>query len=103
MSQVAAFGLVALDRLEQRFEVALPEPSRPASLDDLEEHGGPVRDGLGEDLQQHPFVVPVDEDVEFLERVPRKVDTADAPAGLLVVRAGHAHEPHTAVAQATYG
>ena len=35
MSEVAAFFLVALDRLEQCLEVALAEPPRPAALDDL--------------------------------------------------------------------
>ena len=43
-----------LDRLEQRLEVALAEPGRPAALDDLDEHGRAVGDRFGEQLQQIP-------------------------------------------------
>jgi hypothetical protein len=50
--QVAAPGLLALDRLEQRLEVPLAEPLRAMRLDQLEEHRRPVLRRLGEDLQQ---------------------------------------------------
>ncbi len=57
--QVPAPGLLPLDRLEQRLEVPLAEPLRAVPLDQLEEHGRPVLDRLGEDLQQVPVLVPV--------------------------------------------
>ena len=63
-SEVAPALLVALDRLEERLEVALAEAVRPPSLDDLEEEGRPVGDRLGEDLEQVPAGVPVDQDVQ---------------------------------------
>ena len=49
-SQVPAPGLLPLDRLEKRLEVSLAEPLRAVPLDQLEEHGRPVLDRLGEDL-----------------------------------------------------
>src|SRR5437660_5892447 len=51
-SEVAATRLLALDGLEQGLEVAGPEAPRPLPLDDLEEQGGAVGDGLGEDLEE---------------------------------------------------
>src|SRR5205807_4032442 len=55
--QVAACGLLALDGLEQRLEVALAEALAPFPLDDLEEQRRAVGDGAGEDLQQIAVVV----------------------------------------------
>ena len=43
-------------------------------LDDLNEDGGPVLEGLGEDLQQVPVVVVVDEDPQLLEGVDVLLD-----------------------------
>src|SRR5580692_1982206 len=65
--QVAATVLLALDRLEQRLEVALAETVRAVSLDQLEEHRGPVLHRLGEDLQQVAVLVPVDQDAQFAQ------------------------------------
>ena len=62
--------LLALDRLEQRLEVALAEAQRAVPLDQLEEHGGPVAERLGEDLQQVAVLVAVDEDAA-LTAAPR--------------------------------
>ena len=61
-SQVPAALLLALDRLEEGLEVALPEAQRPMPLDDLEEDGRPVPEGLGEDLEEVALLVPVDKD-----------------------------------------
>ena len=44
--EVAAEGLLALDRLEQRFEVALAEAARPVPLDHLEEERRPILTGF---------------------------------------------------------
>jgi hypothetical protein len=49
--EVAAERLLALDRLEQRFEVALAEGRRAVALDHLEENGRAVLRGLREDLK----------------------------------------------------
>src|SRR5260370_37090397 len=66
VSEVAAQFLLALDRLEQRFEVALAEAERSVPLDELEEHRGAVADRAGEDLQQITVLVAVDQDVAAL-------------------------------------
>src|ERR671922_1992602 len=50
-SEVPPQLLLALDRLEERLEVALAEPARAVPLDDLVEHRRPVADRLGEDLE----------------------------------------------------
>src|SRR6266702_4407962 len=62
-SEVAAAGLLALDRLEQRFEVSLSEPLRAMALNQLEEHRRAVLHRLGEDLQQVTVLIPVGEGV----------------------------------------
>src|SRR6478735_9169580 len=87
-SEVAAGVLLALDRLEQRLEVALAETERPVPLDDLEEDRRPVAERLGEDLQQVPVLVAVDEDAALLELIDRHADLADACAQLRVLVVG---------------
>ena len=62
--EVPAERLLALDRFEQRLEVALAEAARAVALDDLEEDGRPVLSRLGEDLQQVSVLVAVDEDAQ---------------------------------------
>src|SRR5690606_37741973 len=66
-SEVAALGLLALDRLEECLEVALAEPERAMALDDLEEHRGSVAERLGEDLQEVAVLVAVDENATPLQ------------------------------------
>src|ERR1035441_382711 len=66
--EVAALGLLPLDRLEQRLEVPLAEPLRAVPLDQLEEYGRPVLHRLGEDLQQVPVLVPVGQDAQLAPR-----------------------------------
>jgi hypothetical protein len=65
-SEVAALLLLALDRLEQRLEVALAESEGAVPLNQLEENRGPVLHRFREDLQQVPVLVSVDEDLAGL-------------------------------------
>src|SRR5262249_1096836 len=94
--QVPAEGLFALDRLEERLEVAVAEAAGAVALDDLEEHGRTVLRGLREDLQQVAVVVAVREDPQAPQVVPALVDLADALRGLVVVRLGRRKEDHPA-------
>src|SRR5207245_6387134 len=50
--QIAAERLFALDRLEQRFEVAVAEAARAVALDHLEEERRSVLSRVREDLEQ---------------------------------------------------
>src|SRR5262245_50099018 len=68
-SQRPADRLFALDRFEQRLEVALTEALRPTALDHLEKQRRPVGHRLGEDLEHVPFVVAIDQDAEVGQRV----------------------------------
>src|SRR5438270_3009345 len=64
----AAADLVALDRFEQRPEIALAEAFIALALDDLEEDR--ADHGLGEDLQEQPLTLArraVDQDLVALE------------------------------------
>src|SRR6185312_14313400 len=94
VSEVAALGLLALDRLEQRLEVALAEAQRAVPLDELKEHGRTVADRLGEDLQQVAVLVAVDQDAARLQLLDRHPHLADPrpQLGVLVVRVGRGEE-----------
>src|SRR6186713_741748 len=87
LSEVAARLLLALDRLEQRLEVALAEAQRSVPLDQLEEHRRPVTERLGEDLEQVAVLVAVDQDLALLQLLDRHPYVADTSAqlGVLVV------------------
>ena len=74
--EVAAERLLALDRLEERLEVAVAEAARAVALDHLEEQRRPVLRGLREDLQQVAVVVAVGEDLVPAQVV---VDSAISP------------------------
>src|SRR5829696_381002 len=104
LSEVAALVLLALDRLEERLEVALAEAEGAVPLDELEEHGRAVAEGLGEDLQQVAVLVPVDEDLALLQLLDRHVDVADALAqlGVLVVAVRSVEELDTVGAQGVH-
>ena len=91
-SEVPPQRLLALDRLEERLEVALAEAARAVALDDLEEDRRPVAERLREDLQQVALVVAVDEDAEPAQVVERLVDLADALGQLRVVGVRRAQE-----------
>src|ERR687890_2730686 len=95
--QVAALLLLALDRLEQRLEVALAQAARAVALDDLEEDRRAVAERLGEDLQQVALVVGVDEDAEPAEVLQVLLDLADAAGHVVVVRLGRPEELHAAL------
>src|SRR5689334_7463785 len=86
--QVPATFLLPLDGLEERLEVALAEAERAMPLDQLEEHRRPVLDRLGEDLQQVPVFVAVDQDLPGLEFLDRHADRADAGAQFRVLVVG---------------
>src|SRR5205814_1498751 len=58
-SQVAAQGLLALDRLKKRLEIALAEAAAALALDDLVEQRGPILHRLREDLQHVALVVAI--------------------------------------------
>src|SRR5664279_5521067 len=75
--QVAPGRLLPLDRLEQRLEVALAEPERAVPFDEFEEDRRPVAERLGEDLQQVPVLVPVDQDAALLQFVDGHPDVPD--------------------------
>src|SRR5919107_1460376 len=84
--QVAALLLLALDRLEQRLEVAVAEPARAVALDDLEEHRRPVADPLREDLQQVSLVVAIDEHPLLAQAGELLAHLGDPRRDLVVVR-----------------
>src|SRR6476620_12009032 len=79
-SEIAAEGLLAFDRLEERLEVPLAEPACAVALDHLEEERRPVLRGLREDLQQVPILVAVGQDPEPPQVAVVLVDLADALA-----------------------
>lgn len=79
-SQVAPLGLFPLNGLEQALEVASAEALKLVALDDLDEDGGAVHEGLGEELEQVALLVVVDEDVEALDGVEVLLEL---PAALL--------------------
>src|SRR5205814_3543861 len=97
--EIAAERLLALDRLEQRLEVAVAEARRAVALDHLEEHRRPVLRGLREDLQQVAVVVAVGQDAQPAQVVPALVDLADALRRLVVVRLRRREEQHAALLQ----
>src|SRR5512143_215472 len=68
-SEVAPARLLALDRLEERLEVPLSETLAAPALDHLEEEGGAVLHRLGEELQEVPLLVPVDQETQLADPV----------------------------------
>src|SRR6476660_5266823 len=104
-SEVAAELLLALDRLEERLEVALAEAERAVPLDELEEHGRPVAHRLGEDLEEVAVLVAVDEDLAALELLDRHPHLADTLTQLrvVVVRVGGVEELDAVVPQGVDG
>ena len=82
--QIPAQRLFLLDADEQCLEVADSEAAAAVPFYDLEEEGRSVLHRLGEDLEQVPVLVLVDEDAQLVELVPVLADVADA---LLAVEA----------------
>lgn len=66
--QISSGGLVGFDGFEEGFEVPSAKTLVVVSLDDLQEHRGPVLDGFGEDLKQVSIVVIVHQDAQALVR-----------------------------------
>src|SRR5918911_225296 len=97
--QVAALGLLALDRLEQRLEVAVAEAAGAVTLDDLEEDRRAVADRLREDLQEIALVVAIDEDALLAQVGELLDDLGHARGDLVVVRLGDREELDAAAAQ----
>src|SRR5436305_2116125 len=85
-SEIAAERLLALDRFEERLEVAVAEAARAVPLDHLEEERRPVLCRLREDLQEVTVVVAVGQDLVAAQVVVRLGDLADAIADVVVVR-----------------
>src|SRR6185312_15670481 len=83
--EVAARRLLALDGLEQRFEVALAKAARALTLDDLEEHRRAILLVAGEDLQQIAVVIAIHQDAQLRQFVNRLVNLTDAPLQFIVV------------------
>src|SRR4051812_33503495 len=102
-SQVAAQGLLALDRLEQRLEVAVAEAAGAVPLDHLEEHRRPVLHRLREDLEQIAVVVAVGEDPVPAQVLVGLGDLPDPSGYLLVVRVGRFEEEGAAFLQCLDG
>src|SRR6266542_7118037 len=98
-SQVASERLFALDRLEQRLEIAFAEAACAVALYDLEEERRPVLRRLREELEQIAVLVAVDEDPQAPQVFPRLVDLAYTIECILVVRVGRVEEEHAPLAQ----
>src|SRR5262249_13753413 len=99
----AAPQLIALERFEQRLEVAFAEALVALALDELEEHG--TEEGLREDLQEQPLLAAlggsVQEDPPRLQLVHFFVVSGQALLEHLVVglgRSGHQRDTHLAQA-----
>src|SRR6266478_3118528 len=84
-SQIASRSLFALDRFEERFEIAFAETLRALALNDLEKQRRPIFHGLGKDLEQITFIIAIHENSDLLQRIEFFVDVADAIEQRVVV------------------
>src|SRR5215213_2658607 len=94
--EISSQCLFALDRLEERLEVACAEALGSLALNDLVENGWPVFDRLRENLKQVSFIVPVDENPELLKRREIFIDFADSRGNVIVIRCRNLQEFNTA-------
>src|SRR3989454_2446966 len=101
--EVAALGLLAFDGLEQRLEVAHAEAARPVPLDDLEEEGGPILHGPGEDLEEVALLVAIGLDAQLLEGGDRDAHVADAVGQRRVVLVRQSEELDAVVTELANG
>ena len=99
--EVAALLLLALDRLEQRLEVADPEATRAVALDDLEEERRSVLHRSGEDLQEVALLVAVRFDAELLQGVDGHADISDTVRQRRVVLVRQPQELHAVLPEPT--
>src|SRR5947209_5482005 len=83
--QIPAQSLLALDRLEQRLEVALAERGRAVPFDHFEEQRRAVLRRLREDLQEIAVVVSVGEDAQPPQVAVVLFDLANAVLNVFVV------------------
>ena len=83
--EVSTERLLPFDGLEQCLEITLPEAAAPLALDNLIEQGRAILDGLGEDLQHVPLVVPVYEDSKTGEVFERFIDLTHTGGQLIVI------------------
>ena len=61
-----AIRLLALNRLEQSFEISLAEAATTLALNDLEKQGRAIFYGTGKDLQHVTLIVTINQDAELL-------------------------------------
>ena len=73
-SEVATESLLSLDSLEESLEVASTEALMVPSLDDLQEEGGAILYGLGENLEQVTLRVVVNQNLELSESLDVLLD-----------------------------
>src|SRR5687768_11918976 len=97
--EVPAERLLALDGLEESFEVALTEADGAVTLDHLEEEGRAILGRLREDLKQVSLVVAVGQDLQPPKRRPLLVDLAHSLLDVLVVGVRRVEEADAALAQ----
>src|SRR5260370_8457285 len=83
--QIASCGLFALDRFEERFEIAFAETLRAFALNDLKKERWPVLDRFGKDLQQITFVVAINQNAELFQCVQFFVNMANTIEQCVVV------------------
>ena len=65
--QITPFSLFPLDGFKQALEVPGTESIKVIALDDLNEHGRPVHQGLGKELQEIATFIKVDKDIQSLQ------------------------------------
>src|SRR5262245_38813944 len=65
--QVAALGLLAFERYEERLEVALAEPAAAMALDQFKKQRRAILHRRGEDLKQVAVLVAIDQDAQLLQ------------------------------------
>ncbi len=90
--ECAAQSLLALNRFKQGLEVAFAETLGTFAVNDFVKQRRAVGDWLGKDLQQIPFVIAVDENAEFAERIDVLVDLAHTIRQHVVVGFGNLEE-----------
>lgn len=75
LDQVAPEVLLALNRLEQTFEVTRTEAIEVVPLDDLDENRRPIHQMLCEELQQVTTLVEVDQNIQTLQHLKVLVES----------------------------
>src|SRR5687767_10552657 len=97
--QRTAPRLLALNGFEERLKVPLTKTLRAAPLDHLEKERRAVLHRLGEDLEQVPLLVTVDQDAQLRQLVHVFLDRPDTPGQQLVVRLRDLEKGHVVGAE----